>query len=115
MPSPQITLGWVVEQLQVTLALDGLENVVRVVAWRVNAHGVANGKDYFSTNFGTTEIGAPAVDGYVPFDSLTPEIVVGWVKEALGQPAVDDIEAKLRANIEEQANPTVITPPLPWE
>ena len=39
------------------------------------------------------------------------EQVWGWIDPDLDKPA---IEANLQDLIDKQANPTVITPPLPW-
>jgi hypothetical protein len=50
----------------------------------------------------------------IPFADLTEELVVGWVKEALGgQEKVDEIEAALQAQLNEQHAPTT-APGLPW-
>ena len=113
--APTTTIGWIVERLEVHPTEDGLSMVVDSVAWRVNAHGVTDGNDYFSTDYGTTKIDAPDVAEFVPYDQLTPEIVLGWVKNHLGEVTVASIESKLTNQINEQANPSVIVPPLPWE
>jgi hypothetical protein len=65
--------------------------------------------DYTASTYGT--VGYTQEEGnIIPFDSLTPEIVVGWVKESLGQ---ETVEAALAAQIEAQQNPVQLSG-LPW-
>jgi hypothetical protein len=65
--------------------------------------------DYTASTYGT--VGYTQEEGnIIPFKSLTPEIVIGWVKDSLGQ---ETVEAALAAQIEEQQNP-VVKSGLPW-
>jgi hypothetical protein len=65
--------------------------------------------DYSASTYGT--VGYTQEEGnIIPFDSLTPEIVVGWVKDSLGQ---ETVEAALAAQIEAQKNPVQLSG-LPW-
>jgi len=50
----------------------------------------------------------------IPFADLTEELVVGWVKDKLGEEQVENIEAALQAQLNEQAAPTEAAG-LPWE
>ena len=49
----------------------------------------------------------------IPFADLTEELVVGWVKDKLGEEQVENIEAALQAQLNEQAAPTKAAG-LPW-
>jgi hypothetical protein len=49
----------------------------------------------------------------IPYADLTEEIVVGWVKAALGEEAVAAIDTSLAANIAEQKAPSKATG-TPW-
>lgn len=54
----------------------------------------------------------PSEPGFIPYDQLTEEIVLGWVYAGLGdQKAV--IEATLTAKVEAQLNP-VTANGVPW-
>jgi hypothetical protein len=65
--------------------------------------------DYTASTYGT--VGYTQGEGnIIPFDSLTPEIVVGWVKDSLGQSTVEEA---LAAQINAQKNP-VQESGLPW-
>jgi hypothetical protein len=65
--------------------------------------------DYTASTYGTVGY-TQEEDNIIPFDSLTPEIVIGWVKESLGQATVEEA---LAAQIEAQQNP-VSKSGLPW-
>jgi hypothetical protein len=65
--------------------------------------------DYTASTYGT--VGYTQEEGnIIPFNSLTPEIVVGWVKDSLGQ---ETVEEALAAQIEAQQNPVQLSG-LPW-
>jgi hypothetical protein len=72
----------------------------------MTAHYTVNANDgtYSSGAYGS--IGFERPDSLIPFADLTEELVVGWVKEALGgQEKVDEIEAALQAQLNEQHAP----------
>jgi hypothetical protein len=65
--------------------------------------------EFTASSYGT--VGYTQEEGnIIPFESLTPEIVIGWVKDSLGQATVEEA---LAAQIEAQKNP-VQQSGLPW-
>ena len=44
-------------------------------------------------------------DDYVPFEDLTEEIVLGWVKAEVGE---EDVESSITAQIEAKKNPATL-------
>ncbi len=68
---------------------------------------------YRSSAYGSLGLEAPDEDEMIPYADLTPEIVVGWVKDKFGEEKVDEIEAALQAQIDQQKAPTTGTG-LPW-
>jgi len=64
----------------------------------------ANDGTYSSSAYGS--IGFERPDNLIPYADLTEEIVIGWVKEGLGDEKVAEVEAALQAQIDEQRNPT---------
>jgi hypothetical protein len=40
--------------------------------------------------------------------------VVGWVQDMMGAEKVAAINANIEQQIEDQVNPPVVAPPLPW-
>jgi hypothetical protein len=72
----------------------------------------ANDGTYSSSAYGS--IGFERPENLIPYADLTEELVIGWVKEALGgDEKVAEIEAALQKQLDEQHNPTV-APGLPW-
>ena len=67
---------------------------------------------------GSTQFAPPAdANGnFTPYDQLTQEQVIGWVKEALGPQGVANYEANVQGQIDSILNPPVSPQdtPLPW-
>ena len=102
--SPVTTFTWAI----VNLERETDDGFVFTAHYTVNA----NDGTYTSGAYGS--IGFERPDSLIPFADLTEELVVGWVKEALGgQEKVDEIEAALQAQLNEQHAPTKAAG-LPW-
>ena len=74
----------------------------------INAHWdvTLTDEDYSARRYGSCSFSPdPSSDDYVPFESLTEELVIGWVQSTLD---VEEIEASLNAQIEEQKNPKTL-------
>jgi hypothetical protein len=105
-----ITNTWGVVQMDCYPELDGDTDVVFTVHWTLNGtDGTYNGSVYGSVGV-TLDPDAP----FVPYASLTQAQVIGWVQDALGEEQVASYEANVAQQIENQINPPVVTPPLPW-
>ena len=72
---------------------------------------LSNDGVYRSGAYGS--IGFERPDNLIPYADLTEEIVIGWVKEGLGDEKVAEVEAALQAQIDEQRNPTKANG-VPW-
>jgi len=78
------------------------------------AHYTVSAADetYSSSAYGS--IGFERPESLIPFADLTEDLVVGWVKEALGgDEKVAEIEAALQSQINEQRTPTKASG-TPW-
>lgn len=73
----------------------------------------ANDNFHSSGTYGSLRLEAPEPDTMIPFDSLTEEIVVGWIKDAFGDEKVVEIEAALQAQLDEKRSPTKAAG-VPW-
>ena len=80
---------------------------VIVAHWRVNKASGENVASSYGTVSFTPDSSA---EGYVAYDSLTEEAVIGWVQGAIDTEA---LEASLDADLAEQASPTTIVG-TPW-
>jgi len=58
----------------------------------------------------------PSSNTFTPYEQLTEEIVIGWVKEKLGEEMVLDYQNSLAQKLEEINNPPAEAQntPLPW-
>lgn len=82
-------------------------DVVFTVHW--TCAGVQEG--YNGSVYSTTGVPAPEGD-FTPYDQLTQEQVLGWVwANGVDKAAT---EAAVQQQIDNQINPPVVTPPLPW-
>ena len=76
-------------------------------------HYTVNAEDgtYSSSAYGS--IGLERPDTLIPFDDLTEEVVVGWVKEKLGAEKVTEVEDALQVQLDEKHAPTKAAG-VPW-
>jgi hypothetical protein len=103
-----ITLSWIIERLLVKPTEGTLTDVVITADWR------CNGTDgtYSGTCYGSTSFAPPSGSGFTPYDQLTEQQVLGWCyANGVDQAA---IEANVTQQINDQINPPIIAPPLPW-
>ena len=71
----------------------------------------ANDGTYSSGAYGS--LGFERPENLIPFSDLTQELVVSWVKEALGEEKVQGILDALQGQLDEQRQPTRASG-LPW-
>jgi hypothetical protein len=92
-----------------------IANLEREVAdgYVYTAHYTIDAKDdtYSAGAYGS--IGFERPETLIPFADLTKELVVQWVKDALGTEKVTEIEVALQGQLDEQRNPTKAAG-LPW-
>jgi hypothetical protein len=51
---------------------------------------------------------------YVPYDKLTEDKVIEWIKDALGAETVTNFYLAIDEQIANKANPLTISPDFPW-
>jgi hypothetical protein len=102
-----ITILWIIERLLVKPTEGTLTDVVITADWRCNG----SQDQYSGTCYGSASF-APPTDSFTPYEDLTEQQVLGWCyTNGVDKTA---IEANVTAQIENQINPPVIAPPLPW-
>jgi len=105
------TFTWIVKQL-LTQTIDGEQDYVVIANYEVT--GVDG--EYSSSISDSARFSTANVDNFIPYDQLTNDIVVGWIKSVLGPDSVANYEESIQGQIDAQINPPV-TPqntPLPW-
>ena len=105
-----IDYTWAVVQMDCYPEYQGEPDVVFTVHWTLTGtDGTYTGGVYGSVGL-TLDEGA----SYTPYEKLTQSQVIGWVQAALGEEQVANYEKNVAQQIADQANPPVVTPPLPW-
>ena len=102
-----MTILWIIERLLVRKVEGTLTDVVITADWRCNG----SQDQYSGTCYGSASF-APPSGSFTPYDQLTEAQVLNWCfANGVDQAA---IEANVSLQIENQINPPVIAPPLPW-
>lgn len=105
-----ISIEWIVSRMDCYPEHGGEQDVVFTVHWRCNGvDGNCSG-----TCYGTQGVSYEAGTPFTPYADLKQDQVLGWVKDAMGAERVSEIEANIAAQIENQKNPPVVSPALPW-
>jgi hypothetical protein len=103
-----MTILWIIERLLVKPTEGSLTDVVITADWRCNG----TQDQYSGTCYGSCSFAPPSGSGFTPYDQLTEAQVLDWCfANGVDQKA---IEANVTAQIENQINPPIIAPPLPW-
>ena len=102
----QIT--WIIEWMQCKPTEGSLTDVVVTAGWRCN--GVDG--DYNGTVYSTCSFPMPESGQFTPYADLTQDQVLGWCwANGVEQAAT---EAAVEQQIQNQINPPIVQPPLPW-
>jgi hypothetical protein len=101
------TILWIIERLLVKPTEGTHTDVVITADWRCNG----SQDNYSGTCYGSTSF-APPSGSFTPYDQLTEQQVLDWCfANGVDQAA---IEANVSLQINDQINPPIIAPPLPW-
>jgi hypothetical protein len=102
-----MTILWIIERLLVRKVEGTYSDVVITADWRCNG----SQDNYSGTCYGSASF-APPSGSFTPYEDLTEQQVLDWCfSNGVDKTA---IEANVTAQIENQINPPVIAPPLPW-
>jgi hypothetical protein len=101
------TILWIIERLLVRKVEGTYSDVVITADWRCNG----TQETFSGTCYGSCSFQPPSGD-FTPYEDLTQEQVLNWCfANGVDKTA---IEANVTQQIENQINPPVIAPPLPW-
>ena len=101
------TIFWIIERLLVRKVEGTYSDVVITADWRCNG----SQDQYSGTCYGSCSF-APPSGSFTPYPDLTEAQVLGWCyANGVDQSA---IEANVTQQINDQINPPVVAPPLPW-
>lgn len=103
------TYTWVVNHMVSYPEAEGYTNVVITVNW------ACNGTDgtYDGALVGSTGVRLDPSAPYTPYDQLTQDQVIGWVKATLGEEQVNTVQNDVAQQIANNYyKPTIL--PNPW-
>ena len=104
------TYTWAVVQMDAYPEADGDTDVVFNVHWTLTGTDGTYSGNVYGSQAVTVDPDAP----FTPYADLTETQVIGWVKSVMGEEQVASYEANVAQQIQNQINPPVVTPPLPW-
>jgi hypothetical protein len=102
------TITWTITAMDCYPHADGQADVV------FTAHWTCSGTDgtYNASVYSTCAVPAPTGSAFTPYDQLTQDQVLGWIwANGVDKTAT---EAAVQTQINNQINPPVVTPALPW-
>jgi hypothetical protein len=110
-----ISINWIIERLLVRKVEGTYSDVVITADWRCNGiETIGTGDDaktYSGTCYGSASF-QPPTGSFTPYEDLTQDQVLSWCyANGVDKTA---IEANVSLQIQNQINPPVIAPPLPW-
>lgn len=79
----------------------------------VHYDAVATNEQFSENIYGSVSL-PPDSELTVPYDEITEEIAVGWVKLTLGEEEVENIETELGVRLADQVAPPLVTG-TPWD
>lgn len=102
---------WTITTLDCKPDVEGKTDYVVTAHWDCTAtDGAYSGRVYSTTSFEVD----PSKPDYIPYADLTEAEVIQWVQASLGAETVVATEANVLQQIENQKNPPIVTPKLPW-
>lgn len=103
---------WKVTKL-FTQTIDGKEDYVVIAYYDVFG---TDGTYEASLTSNIAQFSTEDVTEFIPYADLTEEIVLGWIKETLGENGIISIESCIQGQIDSQINPpsTPVDTPLPF-
>lgn len=107
-----MTPTWIIQWMQTTTTSATPPEAVITVGWACNGEQVDNGKTYTASVYSTCTLPSADPASFIPYANLTQQEVLNWIW-ANGVDK-DSAEAAVAQQIQNQIDPPIVTPPLPW-
>lgn len=113
MATPDNTsFSFTVNNFDVALHSNGLTNVVTRVHWGYTGlYTDISGNPWSQLIYGVCDISSPDPSVFTPFESLTLDIVTGWLNQILN---ISDLQNSIVSLINDRINPPTVTMVTPW-
>lgn len=109
--SNNYTYTWEITKLECKKQENGMENVVFNCFYERKGTTIKDNVIHTSKFSSNVYFRSPIPEEFIPYNTLTKEIVVSWLETHLD---VADIDSKLQETIDNKINPRIITLPLPF-
>lgn len=106
-----INYEWKFSNLVVTPFLDGKENIVNTVHWRLIGTNEDSVSGYV---YGSVTQPYNPDSEFINYEDLTKELIEQWVMEVLGNDTIENYKQNIINQIQENVSPTNITMVAPW-
>jgi len=114
-----VNYTWSITKLDTVPTYNNLSNVVRNIYWNLLATKEYQGTSYSTSCGGYITVDFPSEQNFVPYNQLTSETTLDWVKSFLGLAQVSSLEESLSVRLDDTIdlinNPPYVNLPLPWE
>jgi hypothetical protein len=106
------TIVWNISQLDcLPQSPEGMDYVV-TAHWQCYGSEESGGVTYGANNYGTCSFTVVQGETFTPYADLTLDQVLGWCwNNGVDKAAT---EASVQQQIDNQINPPIVSPPLPW-
>lgn len=105
-----IEYTWTFSNCMVVQNLDGLDNVIKSVDWKLtasdNKHSVSAG--------GTTEFSGVDPSQYIEFTKITKDQMIEWVLSGISEKDLNELKEHLEKQLIELNKPVLVQMPLPF-
>lgn len=107
-----MNITWKISNLKAIPSLDDKTNVISLVAYDVSAE--ENGTRITHTGF--VNLPTDQIEPFIPYEDLSEETILGWVKGHLGTAGVESAEWEVSNELRLQFNPPQVAVPVanPW-
>jgi len=105
-----INYTWNFNPLEAYPTASGEDNVVFLVHWQL--YGSTG--SYQGSVIGTQGVTYETGSIFTPFNELTYDIVYNWMTASMGTASMQNYEASVAQQIENQINPPVLIEQAPW-
>ncbi len=106
------TFTWTIQWMQAYPQYEGQTDVVISAGWICTGEQVEGENTYSNSIINVTPFTLDPEQPFTPYADLTQEQVLGWVwASGVDQAAT---EAAVQQQIDNQINPPIVQPPLPW-
>ena len=106
------TIVWNISQLDCLPQSPEGQDYVVTAHWQCNGSEEQNNITYSANTYGTASFSVVQGESFTPYADLTQDQVLGWCWTNGVDKAAN--EAAVQQQIDNQINPPIVSPPLPW-